>query len=78
MHDPIAAGAGALEVGDLQIGILSDVYLSGVWVASLDRFARLAQAMGARASGTGMTVQPTPGDVHVTVKGMVPFGRLHP
>ena len=45
MENP-AAGAGALEVGDLQIGILSDVYLSGVWVASLDRFARMAQAMG--------------------------------
>ena len=45
MENP-AAGAGALEVGDLQIGILSDVYLSGVWVASLDRFARMARAMG--------------------------------
>ena len=45
MENP-AAGAGALEVGDLQIGILSDVYLSGVWVASLDRFARMAVAMG--------------------------------
>ena len=33
-------------MGDLQIGILSDVYLSGVWVASLDRFARMARAMG--------------------------------
>ena len=45
MENP-AAGAGALEVGDLQIGILSDVYLSGVWIASLERFARMAQAMG--------------------------------
>jgi len=45
MENP-AAGAGALEVGDLQIGILSDVYLGGVWVAALDRFARMAQAMG--------------------------------
>jgi glycogen debranching enzyme len=45
MENP-AAGAGALEVGDLQIGILSDVYLSGVWVASLDRFARMAETMG--------------------------------
>jgi glycogen debranching enzyme len=45
MENP-SAGAGALEVGDLQIGILSDVYLSGVWVASLDRFARMAVAMG--------------------------------
>jgi glycogen debranching enzyme len=45
MENP-SAGAGALEVGDLQIGILSDVYLGGVWVAALDRFARMAQAMG--------------------------------
>ncbi len=39
------AGAGALEVGDLQAGIVSDVYLGGVWIASLDRFARMAEAM---------------------------------
>jgi len=47
MENP-AAGAGALEVGDLQIGILSDVYLSGVWAAMLDRFARMAELMGER------------------------------
>ena len=41
-----SAGAGALEVGDLQIGIRSDVYMSGVWVAALDRFARMAEALG--------------------------------
>jgi glycogen debranching enzyme len=40
------AGAGALEVGDLQEGIISDVYLSGVWIASLERFARMAEALG--------------------------------
>jgi glycogen debranching enzyme len=40
------AGAGALEVGDLQEGIVSDVYLNGVWAASLERFARMAEAMG--------------------------------
>jgi glycogen debranching enzyme len=45
MENP-SAGAGALEVGDLQIGILSDVYLSGVWVSSLDRFAAMARTMG--------------------------------
>ena len=39
------AGAGALEVGDLQAGIVSDVYLSGVWIAALERFARLAEVM---------------------------------
>src|SRR5574338_745152 len=47
MENP-AAGAGALEVGDLQIGILSDVYLSGVWAAALDRFARMAESLGDR------------------------------
>ncbi|MCC6316434.1 MAG: hypothetical protein IT361_01995 [Gemmatimonadaceae bacterium] len=44
MENPIA-GAGALEVGDLQQGIVSDVYLSGVWVAALERFARMAEVM---------------------------------
>ena len=39
------AGAGALEVGDLQEGIVSDVYLGGVWIAALERFARMAEAM---------------------------------
>jgi hypothetical protein len=48
MENP-AAGAGALEVGDLQIGILSDVYLGGVWVASLERFAAIARALGSDA-----------------------------
>ncbi|HET9514575.1 MAG TPA: galactose-1-epimerase, partial [Gemmatimonadales bacterium] len=47
MENP-AAGAGAIEVGDLGIGILSDVYLSGIWVAALDRFARMAEAMRQR------------------------------
>ncbi len=45
MENP-SAGAGALEVGDLQIGILSDIYLSGVWAAALDRFARMAETAG--------------------------------
>jgi len=45
MENPVA-GAGALEVGDLQIGILSEVYLSGVWAAALERFAPMARAMG--------------------------------
>lgn len=46
------AGAGALEVGDLQQGIVSDVYLSGVWIASLERFARMAEAMKEPALAT--------------------------
>jgi glycogen debranching enzyme len=45
MENP-AAGAGAIEVGDLGTGILSDVYLSGVWVASLGHLARMAEAVG--------------------------------
>ena len=57
MENP-SAGAGALEVGDLQIGILSDVYLSGVWVSALDRFARMSQAMGeAAASNTALSIR---------------------
>jgi glycogen debranching enzyme len=52
MENP-AAGAGALEVGDLQIGILSDVYLGGVWVASLDRFAAMAEALGRKPLADG-------------------------
>ena len=48
MENPIA-GAGALEVGDLQIGIVSDVYLSGVWIAALQRFARIAEVLGEAA-----------------------------
>jgi hypothetical protein len=49
MENP-KAGAGALEVGDLQIGILSDVYLSGVWASALDRYARMADALGEQAA----------------------------
>ena len=45
MENP-AAGAGALELGDLQVGILSDIYMSGVWVAALDRVARMAESVG--------------------------------
>ena len=50
MENP-AAGAGALEVGDLQIGILSDIYLGGVWVAALDRFARDGEGVRQRRTG---------------------------
>jgi hypothetical protein len=49
MENPVA-GAGALEVGDLQIGILSDVYLGGVWGAALDGFARMAESLGDQPS----------------------------
>ncbi len=47
MENP-SAGAGALELGDLQVGILSDIYMSGVWAAALDRVARMAEVMGER------------------------------
>ena len=50
MENP-SAGAGALEVGDLQVGILSDVYMSGVWVAALERFARMADGDGRLRTG---------------------------
>jgi len=50
LMDNPAAGAGALEVGDLQVGIRSDVYMNGVWAAALDRFARMAEAMGQRGA----------------------------
>ena len=51
MENP-SAGAGALELGDLQVGILSDIYMSGVWVAALDRVARMAETVGEPAIAT--------------------------
>ena len=51
MENP-SAGAGALELGDLQVGILSDIYMSGVWVAALDRVARMADVVGEPAIAT--------------------------
>ena len=51
MENP-SAGAGALELGDLQVGILSDIYMSGVWVTALDRVARMAESVGEPAIAT--------------------------
>ncbi len=51
MENP-SAGAGALELGDLQVGILSDIYMSGVWVAALERVARMAESVGEPAIAT--------------------------
>ena len=51
MENP-SAGAGALELGDLQVGILSDIYMNGVWVAALDRVARMAETVGEPAIAT--------------------------
>ncbi|HXE58744.1 MAG TPA: hypothetical protein VNK43_12145 [Gemmatimonadales bacterium] len=41
-------GLGAVEVGDLGVGVRSDIYLSAIWVESLDRVARMAAALGER------------------------------
>ncbi|MHB1097623.1 MAG: amylo-alpha-1,6-glucosidase [Gemmatimonadaceae bacterium] len=76
------AGAGALEVGDLQEGIVSDVYLNGVWAASLERFARMAEAMGepalaseARAERT-RTITALDGKLWIPAKGQYAFAVL--
>ena len=41
-------GLGAVEVGDLGVGVESDIYLSAVWVVALDRVARMAEALKER------------------------------
>lgn len=46
-------GLGAIEVGDLGVGVQSDIYLSGVWVQALDRVARMAAALGDSAAASG-------------------------
>jgi glycogen debranching enzyme len=38
-------GLGAVEVGDLGIGVRSDIYLSTVWIEALDRIAQMADAV---------------------------------
>jgi hypothetical protein len=40
------AGAGAIEVGDLGVGVKSDIYLAGVWVEALRRMGEMAEAVG--------------------------------
>ncbi|MGE5687189.1 MAG: amylo-alpha-1,6-glucosidase, partial [Gemmatimonadota bacterium] len=40
------AGAGAIEVGDLGVGVKSDIYLASVWVEGLRRMGELAAAVG--------------------------------
>lgn len=40
------AGAGAIEVGDLGIGVKSDIYLAAAWVEALRRMEELAGAVG--------------------------------
>jgi glycogen debranching enzyme len=49
-------GLGAVEVGDLGVGVRSDIYLSSVWIEALDRIARMADAVeagGQRGRRTG-------------------------
>jgi glycogen debranching enzyme len=46
LMDNSRAGAGAIEVGDLGVGVKSDIYLASVWVEGLRRMAELATAMG--------------------------------
>ncbi len=76
------AGAGALEVGDLQEGIVSDVYLNGVWAASLERFARMADAMGEPAlAGAARTereraLAALDGKLWIPAKGQYAFAVL--
>ena len=45
------AGAGAIEVGDLGVGVKSDIYLASVWVEALRRMSELAGAAGDTATG---------------------------
>jgi len=45
LMDNARAGAGAIEVGDLQLGLQSDVYMSAVWVKALEVLPRMAEAM---------------------------------
>ena len=40
------AGAGAIEVGDLGVGVKSDIYLASVWVEGLRAMGELAAAVG--------------------------------
>ena len=45
MENPVA-GAGAIEVGNLQDALHTDIYLAGVWVSALEGFRDLARAKG--------------------------------
>jgi glycogen debranching enzyme len=45
LMDNSRAGAGAIEVGDLGVGVRSDIYLASVWVEGLRRMGELAGAV---------------------------------
>ena len=40
------AGVGAIEVGNLGVGVQSDIYLAAVWVEALRRMGEMAEAIG--------------------------------
>src|SRR2546426_3810387 len=46
LMDNARAGAGAIEGGDLQLGLQSGGYMSAVWVKALEVLPRMALAMG--------------------------------
>jgi hypothetical protein len=46
------AGAGAIEVGDLGVGVRADIYLAGVWVEALEKLSEMAGAVGDTAIAT--------------------------
>ena len=48
LMDNARAGAGAIEVGDLQLGLQSDIYMSAVWVKALEVFPQIAAFAGDR------------------------------
>lgn len=48
LMDNAKAGAGAIEVGDLQQGLQSDIYMSAVWVRALEAFPQMAELVGDR------------------------------
>jgi glycogen debranching enzyme len=50
LMDNARAGAGAIEVGDLQKGLQSDIYMSAVWVRALEVFPQMAELAGDRAA----------------------------
>jgi hypothetical protein len=45
MQNPLA-GAGAIEVGDLGVGLRTDIYLAAVWVQALHRMSQMGAAVG--------------------------------
>jgi hypothetical protein len=52
LMDNSRAGAGAIEVGDLGVGVKSDIYLAAVWVEALRRMSELAGAVGDTATAS--------------------------